>query len=137
MKVVLDTNVLVSGLISHGSPPGDLIEAWKSGRFGLVTSTAQLLEFRRVLGYERPQKFIHWDQAQSLVETIVAVAEVIDQDLPDVAFSSDPADNQIIATAIVGEADLLVSGDKSDLVALSEVEGIPILTPRQALTEIL
>ena len=136
MKIVLDTNVLVSGLISQGSPPGDLIEAWRSGRFTLVISTAQLIEFRRVLGYERLQKYINQAQAQTLVETIVAVADILDEELPVVEFSPDPDDNVIIASAIVGEADWIVTGDKSDLLFLQEVEGVSILTPRKALKEI-
>ena len=136
MKIVLDTNILVSGLISQGSPPGDLIEAWRSGRFTLVISTAQLIEFRRVLGYERLQKYINQAQAQTLVETIVAVADILDEELPVVEFSPDPDDNVIIASAIVGEADWIVTGDKSDLLFLEEVEGISILTPRQALKKI-
>lgn len=136
MKIVLDTNVLVSGLISQGSPPGDLIEVWRSGRFTLLISTAQLIEFRRVLGYERLQKYINQAQAKTLVETIVSVAEVLGDELPKVQLSPDPDDNVIIASAIVGEADMIVTGDKSDLLFLKEVEGISILTPRQALKEI-
>ena len=133
MKIVLDTNVLVRGLISQGSPPGDLIEAWRSGRFTLVISMAQLNEFRRVLGYERLQKYINQYQAQTLIETIVSVADIFDKELPTVEFSLDPDDNVIIASAIVREVDLIVTGDKSDLLFLKEVEGISIVTPRVAL----
>ena len=53
--------------------------------------------------------------------------------LPIVSYSPDPDDNIILATAIAGEADYLVSGDKSDLLALSKVEDIPIIKARQAL----
>ena len=137
MRIVLDTNVLVSGLISQGSPPGDLIEAWRSGRFTLVTSTAQLIEFRRVLGYERLQKYINQSQAKTLVETIVSVADIVDEKLPIVEFSPDPDDNVIIASAMVGDADIIVTGDKSDLLFLKEVEGVSIITPRQALKKIV
>ena len=136
MKIVLDTNVLVSGLISQGSPPGGLTEAWRSGRFTLLTSRAQLIEFRRVLGYERLQKYVNQDQAQTLVETIVSVAEILDEELRKIQFSPDPDDNLIIASAIVGEADLIVTGDKSVLLFLKEVEGIRIVAPRQALEDI-
>jgi predicted nucleic acid-binding protein len=53
--------------------------------------------------------------------------------LPIVSYSPDPDDNIILATAIAGRADYLVSGDKSDLLALKKVEDIPIITARQAL----
>jgi hypothetical protein len=130
--IVLDTNILVSGLISRTNPPGELIEAFKAGRFTLVTSKPQLLEFQRVLTYRRLQKYVRHEQSQTLIATIVSVAEIVDN-LPSVEFSPDPDDNFIIATAIAGNADLLVSGDKSDLLILDKVEGIPIVTPRQAL----
>ena len=94
---------------------------------------AQLNEFRRVLGYERLQKYINQYQAQTLIETIVSVADIFDKELPTVEFSLDPDDNVIIASAIVREVDLIVTGDKSDLLFLKEVEGISIVTPRVAL----
>lgn len=53
--------------------------------------------------------------------------------LPTVHLSPDPDDNHILATAIAGEADYLVTGDKRDLLELVDVQGIPIVTPRQAL----
>ena len=136
MRIVLDTNVLVSGLISHDLPPSELIEAWKGGRFSLLISPDQLLELQRVLSYERLQRFINPVQARSLIETIVAVAELVDQKLPTVDFSPDPEDNRIIAAALVGDADLIVSGDKTDLVQIEEVDGIAIVTPRQALEKL-
>lgn len=53
--------------------------------------------------------------------------------LPIVSYSPDPDDNIILATAIAGKADYLVSGDKSDLLKLGIIEDILIITPRQAL----
>jgi predicted nucleic acid-binding protein len=53
--------------------------------------------------------------------------------MPTVAFSTDPDDNLILATAIVGNADLIVSGDRPGMLDLREVEGISIVTAREAL----
>ena len=50
--------------------------------------------------------------------------------------SPDPKDNQILAAAITGKADLIVSGDKKHLLALGEVEGVPIVTAREALERV-
>ena len=54
-------------------------------------------------------------------------------DVPVAKRSPDPKDDPILAIAVVGDAELLVSGDKSDMLALDHVEGIPIRSPREAL----
>ena len=135
MRVVLDTNVLVSALITKGTPPDLLYQAWDAGSFHLVTSAAQLSELERVLGYEKLRPCITRDEAEALLETIGATAVVV-EDLPEIELSPDPDDNAILATAIAGDADLLVTGDKSGLLELKAVRGTPIVTPRQALKRI-
>ena len=67
-----------------------------------------------------------------MLQTLQEDAEIL-QELPDVNISPDPDDNAILATAIAGKADYLVSGDKGDLLGLGEIEGIPIVTARMAL----
>ena len=52
--------------------------------------------------------------------------------MPEVRLSPDPDDNPILATAIAGKADLVVSGDKKDMLAIGNVKGIPIVTAREA-----
>jgi len=132
VRIVLDTNVLVSALISTGTPPGLLYDAWAHGDYRLVTSRAQIAELTRVLTYERLRPYIRPADAQALSETIGAAAIVIDT-LPDTRLSADPDDNVILATAIAAGADLIVTGDKSHLLELGSAEGIPIVTPREAL----
>lgn len=132
MRIVLDTNVLVSALITRGAPPDLLYRAWDSGSFRLVTSHAQVSELARVLAYARLRAYVTPDEREALLETIGAAAHVVER-LPDVELSPDPDDNAILATAIAKEADLLVTGDKSGLLALKSVHGIPIVTPREAL----
>jgi len=132
VRIVLDTNVLVSALISSGTPPGLLYEAWRSGDFQLVTSAPQIAELNRVLSYERLRPYINASDAEALSETIDAVAIVVDA-LPDTQLSSDPDDNTILATAIAAGADLIVTGDESHLLELESVDGIPIVTLRTAL----
>jgi predicted nucleic acid-binding protein len=67
-----------------------------------------------------------------ILENIDTRALVIEAP-PDVDLSSDPKDNPILAAAIAGKADLIVSGDKRHMLALGRVEGIPIVTARAAL----
>ena len=67
------------------------------------------------------------EEAQDLIRNLEAVGEVV-TDLPDVNASPDPDDNPILAAAIAGRADLIVSGDKKHMLALGRVQGIPIVT---------
>jgi len=136
VRLVLDTNVFVSALITKGTPPDLVYQAWDAGSFQLVTSNAQLGELERVLTYAKLRAYVTRDEAETLLETIGAVALVV-EGLPDIDLSPDPDDNLIPATAVAGEADVLVTGDKSGLLELKSIHGIPIVTPREALTRIL
>jgi len=135
VRIVLDTNVLVSALITKGTPPDLLYQAWEAGSVQLVTSRAQLAELERVLAYEKLRPLIARDEAEALLETIDAAALVV-AELPEVDLSPDSDDDVILATAIAGEADLLVTGDRSGLLALRSVRGIPIVRPREAVERI-
>jgi putative PIN family toxin of toxin-antitoxin system len=134
VRIVLDTNVLVSNLLSAGGPPGQLFDAWLDHRFELVTSRVQLVELTRVLRYERiasrlPPERVSEPIRNMQIATVVEPAEGIE-------LSADPDDNMILATAIAGEADLIVSGDKTHPLALGSAEGIAIVTSRDALMQI-
>ena len=132
MRIVLDTNILIGALITKGTPPNQLYQAWLRGEIELVTSTAQMAEVADVLARPRLRKFLDAGEAAAIVENIDTRALILD-DPPDVDLSPDPKDNPILAAAIAGKADLIVSGDKKHMLALGEVEGIPIVTARDAL----
>jgi len=135
VRVVLDTNILIGALITKGTPPDSLYQAWLRDEFDLVTSLAQLSEMAHVLARPRLRRFVDADEAAAIVENIGARAVVL-RELPVVDLSSDPDDNPILATAIAGKADLLVTGDKKHLLALRVVEGIPVVTAREALSRV-
>ena len=97
----------------------------------LVTSAAQIRELRNVVGQKRLRRYIQPAEAEDLIRNLEAVSEVV-TDLPDVSFSPDPDDNVILATAIAGRADVIVSGDKKHMLVLRQVEGIPIVTASDA-----
>jgi putative PIN family toxin of toxin-antitoxin system len=130
--MVLDTNVLVSALITPGGLPDKLLQHWETDDFTLVTSSAQLHELQRVLAYDKLQKFIHPDQAEKLIENIRSFA-VLAEELLDLNVSSDAADNLILATAIAGTASHLVTGDKADLLNLKKVNDVEIISVRDAI----
>ena len=135
MRVVLDTNILIGALITRGTPPDALYRAWLRGAFDLVTSTAQIDEIAAVLARPRLQKYLDADEAAAILGNIDTRAIVLGA-LPEIGLSPDPADNAILATAIAGRADLIVSGDKRDMLALGAAEGIAIVTARDALARI-
>ena len=131
MRIVLDTNVLVSALISREGPPGRVLAAVKHEGLTLVTSAAQLSELRAVLSREQLRPYIRPEEAEDLLGNLQAVGEVV-ANLPTTNVSPDPDDNLILATAIAGQADLIVSGDKKHMLALGEVDNIPIVTAAAA-----
>ena len=132
MRVVLDANILIGALITKGTPPDGLYQAWLRGEIELVTSIAQIDELADVLARERLQKILDADEATAMVENIGTRAVVLDE-LPSASLAPDLMDNRILATAISGSVDLIVSGDRKHMLALREVDGIPIVTAREAL----
>ena len=124
---MLDTNILVSALISRDGAPGRVLALIKRLGLTLVTSEAQLDELRRVVRQDRLRSRLRPEEAEDLIGNIEAVGEVI-RHLPDLNASPDPDDNTILAAAIAGRADLIVSGDKKHMLALEDVAGIPIVT---------
>ena len=131
MRIVLDTNVLVSALIAKEGPPGLLLAAVRRGDFTLVSSSYQIEELREVLGRDRLKPYIQPEEASDLLYNLGSIGVVVTE-LPDVDISPDPKDAPILATGIAGQAYLIVSGDKKDMLALGHIEDIPIVTPREA-----
>lgn len=132
-RIVLDTNILISSLISKKSSPYLLYHGWRKKRFTLITSEEQLEELNQVLEYPKLRKFINQDEATIMVSALHEFAVTV-ADLPKVNYSQDLDDNLIIATAIAGKADLIVTGDKGDLLALKTVENIAIVTASNAVS---
>ena len=132
MRVVLDTNILISALITRNTPPDRLYQAWLRGEIELVISDTQVAEIHDVLSRPRLRRFLDADEADVIVENIATRALIITE-LPVVNVSPDPKDNPVLASAIAGKAELIVSGDKKHMLDLGEIEGIPIVTARKAL----
>jgi putative PIN family toxin of toxin-antitoxin system len=127
MRIVLDTNILLSGLMSPTGAPGRLLDAWLEDRYILVSSEEQLREFRRASRYEHVAKYITQSGAGTLVNTVRALAFMVER-LPVVNLSPDPHDDFLLAIAQAGKAHYLVSGDKSGLLALGKMGNTKIVT---------
>ena len=133
MRVVIDTGILIAALITRDTPPDRIYQAWRKRRFELVTSEWQLDEFRRVSRYPKLRKYLQPIEAGNLVNGLRHQAQLLD-DLPDVELSADPDDNPLLAMAIAGEVDYLVSGDKRDVLSFKKVGKTRIITARRFLT---
>ena len=126
MRVVLDTNVLMSGLL-FGGVPGRVVEAWRRGRIEVVLTATVLTEYERVaetLSKRYPEVAIN-----AILQILASLAiRVDDRDLPE-PVCADPDDDKFLACALSGHARLVVSGDKA-LVATSGYRGIKVVNPR-------
>ena len=130
IRAVLDTNALVSALL-FGGRPGLLISLWESGQVVPLLSRDVLLEYARVLGY--PKFALKPEDIKGLIEEhVLPFAEMVSVDETPAIVQEDPADDKFLALAVIGRADILISGDRH-LLALKRYRGVDILTPRQLL----
>ena len=130
MRVVLDTNILISALIRPKSLASQIYEAARSGRIELVTCDAQLDEFRRVTRHAKIQRYIRSAEAGAMLNEIRGLAVYIEV-TEKVDVSPDPSDNFLFAMAQTSQADYLVTGDKEDVLAIGRHGKIQIVTVRK------
>lgn len=129
MRVVLDTNVLVSAVF-FGGVPHKVLEAWRDGLIQLVASPSVIDEYQRV-GDRLAQRFPGVSLTPFLV-LMLTHGEVIDAPELPAGVCSDPDDDKFLACAVAGRCDLVVSGDRH-LLEVSEFRGIRVLRPRDLL----
>ncbi len=130
MRVVLDTNVLLSAFFKIDSPPYKLVQAWMDGRFEVVTGASQIEEVVRVARYPQIRQLLEPAEIGWLVNRLRDRAVVLTR-LPKVDVSADPADNFLFALAQAGGADYLVSGDKSGVLEIRRHGACQTVTARQ------
>ena len=136
MRLVLDTNVVVSALI-WGGVPYKLIEAAAAGDIELVTSSALLAELRDVLGREHLASRLA-KQRYSVEQAIGFYGElaisVSPLDTPRVV-PGDVDDDHVIAAAVAGDAEIVVSGDRH-LLSMGSYQGIGIVNAAEAVRRV-
>jgi len=128
LRVVLDSNVILSGLMSPKGTTGKIIQAWKDNRFTLLICEAQLEEIKRVLAYPKIQKRLDWsaEKINLYIKLLAYRSEYLDISGIEARVPLDADDEMLLATLIAGKADYLVTGD-SDLLVLRE--NYAIITP--------
>ena len=133
IRAVVDTNVLVSGIISEQGAPRQIVNAWYQRQFTLLTSALIIAEVMRVLHYPHLQMTYHLSEEDILLvrDALLNDALVL-EDMYQVTRSRDPQDNLFLACALEGHADYLVSGD-AHLLEIKYYHGVQIVAPRQFL----
>ncbi len=137
MRAVIDINVLVAALLWRG-PPHVLLEQVRAGTVSLVSSPALLAELADVLGRDKFAAILKrtsTSRERSLAE-VRQLAEVIEPPPLPLPVCRDPDDDQVLALALAAKVDLVISGD-DDLLSMKSFEGIPILTPAEAVARIV
>jgi uncharacterized protein len=133
-RLVIDTNVFVSGLISGAGSPAGILRAVQSKRAVHLVSDPIMEEYLRVLDYPRIRKFRKVTDAfvADIAAYLLYQTERVELQ-SRIRMSPDPDDDVLLNTAVDGRATLLITGDKTDLLALRTVESIPIVSAREAL----
>lgn len=130
MRVVVDTNILVSALIAPAGQPAAIIRAWLDGKFTLLTCAGHVDELRSTLQQPRVAELIKPHKAGRLINQIKRVADDMGE-LPRVERSPDPTDDFLLALSEAGKADYLVTGDKSGLLVLARHKATRIVSARE------
>ena len=133
MRVVLDTNVFISGIFFNG-PPSQILRAWHSKRLQTVLSKQILIEYQRVadeLTVKYPQIKI-----MPIIELVTIHAQFIDTTGIKISVCEDPDDDKFIECAIAGNCDIIISGDRH-LLKIGEYRGVRIIKPREFMEKYL
>jgi uncharacterized protein len=131
-RAVIDTNVLVSALISGSGPPRVIYDAWEAGRFELVTAPALIAELVEVLSRDsiRRRYAVSADEVTAAVELLISAASILREPLAVLGVIGDPMDDLALACCLAASADYLVTGD-GELQRLEKHGETLIVSPRQ------
>ncbi len=133
MRIILDTNVFISGIFFSG-PPSQILKAWANQNFQIVLSEKILDEYQRV-AHELSSKFPSVDILPIIVMVTIHGQFVDTQDVR-ISVCEDPDDDKFIECAIAGNCMIIVSGDKN-LLKLTGYNGITVLSPRDFMEKFL
>ena len=130
LRIVLDTNVIISGIL-FGGIPRSILDMLISGQHDFFLSMAIIEEFREVLN--RPKFGFDNGNALMVVEELHSLCTIV-KPVKSIKFIiDDPADNKILECAVAANAEIIISGD-SHLLSIGSYNGIKILSPRQLIS---
>lgn len=136
MRIVADTNCVVSGLLWDG-PPRRILERARDGHLTLHTSPALLTELARVLTYPKLNRVLqsHHLEAEFLVQRYALAALIWHAPSIPSLIAADPTDDDVLACALACQAQAIVSGDRH-LLSLKSFHEIPVLTPSELMVRL-
>jgi len=136
IRALLDANVLISAAIRPSGPPGQIIAALLTRSFDLIVSPGIIEEVEIALALPKIRKYLREPQkAPRWLADIAALADLVQDTGKVTGACRDPADDVVLAAAVEGRADNIVTGD-DDLLVLGDFEGIAIVTRRSFLDAI-
>lgn len=136
IRAVLDANVVVAAMLNPSGKPAELLGQVREG-FELVWSPAIVAECHRVVDYGKLRGRFRVRDPHRFIDDLAGAAQLIMTELPQVeAVAADPSDDIYLATALVGAARWLVSGDRRHLLSLGRFAGVRIVTPAAFLDQI-
>lgn len=136
-RLVIDTNVFVSGLISPSGFPAKILKTVRENRAVHLVSDPIVEEYLRVLRYPRIRKFKNvTDTFLAEIATYLAYEAERIELISTITLSPDPDDDVFLATAVDGRANLIISGDRADMLTLGKVRNIPVVTAREAMQQL-
>jgi putative PIN family toxin of toxin-antitoxin system len=132
-RVVLDTNLVVSAILSPEGKPARILKMAFDGKFDIALSSAMLEEITLVLNYQKIRKLltkrgIRLEEIKDVLRKIVRMALMTPGKLDIDLIDRDPSDNMVLACAVEGRADFVVSGDRH-LTDIVSFEGVSIVNP--------
>lgn len=135
MIVVLDTNVIVSALLTSSGSPAKIIDLWEKNEFEVTVSIQLLHELEHTLTYPKINNYLKWSRQAIafFLEHYAKFANVVDPQFELEIIENDPDDNRVLECAVAGGASYIVTGD-NHLLNLKEYQGIMILPPVGFLT---
>lgn len=135
MIVVLDTNVIISALLSPGGNSAEIIRRWEAEEFDVASSSVLIGEIRQTLNYERVKKYLKLSSQDidSFLARFQAITINVGPGNQLDVIKDDPDDNRVLECALEARAVYIVSGDHH-LLQLKEYQGIVILPPAGFLT---
>jgi putative PIN family toxin of toxin-antitoxin system len=136
VRAVIDTNVLLSGLLWRGTPHA-LMEKVRTGALTLISSPALLAELAEVINRPKFAAVLNRStiDPERMLSELRRLAEIIDPPPLPAPVSRDPTDNAVLALAAASQADLIISGD-ADLLTLGSHAGIPIVDAAEVISRI-
>jgi putative PIN family toxin of toxin-antitoxin system len=136
MKVVLDTNLLISAFITPNGEPAQVVKLLQTEDFYLLLSANVFTELERVIQYPKLRKLYQYsdEQVADFLEGLRRIAVWVEETEPLSVVQNDESDNRFIELAVAGNARYIITGDKRHLLKIRQYQSIEIVSPIEFLT---